>query len=87
MGFPKTTGAATGVTIALESAQKLQPMFVRSYLIQTGRGRHDWKVASVGEVERSFPQHREHRRVRPVLLHRHTYLLDVRWRRAILSAR
>jgi hypothetical protein len=31
MGFPKTTGAATGVTIALENAQKLQPMFARSY--------------------------------------------------------
>ena len=51
-------------TIALENAQKLQPMYARSYVVQTGRGRHDWKVASVGEADPDFlPDSRDHRRV------------------------
>ena len=51
-------------TIALENAQKLQPMFARSYVIQTGRGWQDWKVASVGEVDAGvLPRPSDHRRV------------------------
>jgi Domain of unknown function (DUF1929) len=41
-------------TIALENAQKLQPMYARSYVVQTGRGWNDWKVASVGEAHPDF---------------------------------
>jgi hypothetical protein len=41
-------------TIALENAAKLQPMYARSYVVQTGRGWKDWKVASVGEVHPDY---------------------------------
>jgi hypothetical protein len=41
-------------TIALENAQKLQQMYAPSYVVQTGRGWHDWKVASVGEAHPDF---------------------------------
>jgi Domain of unknown function (DUF1929) len=41
-------------TIALENASKLQPMYARSYVVQTGPGWHDWKVASVGEADPNF---------------------------------
>ena len=58
-------------TIALENAQKLQPMYARSYVVQTGRGWHDWKVASVGEADPIFlPTLEDHRRVRSLVLHR-----------------
>jgi hypothetical protein len=41
-------------TLALENAAKLQPMYARSYVVQTGRGWNDWKVASVGEADPNF---------------------------------
>jgi hypothetical protein len=41
-------------TIALENAQKLQQMYARSYVIQTGREWDDWKVVSVGEAHPDF---------------------------------
>ena len=51
-------------TIALENAQKLQPMYARSYVVQTGREWDDWKVASVGEADPDFlPTLQDHRRV------------------------
>ena len=66
-------------TIALENAAKLQPMYVRSYVIQTGRGRQDWKVASVGEVDSEFfPGLQTIGGYDPFYYNGHTYLLDVR---------
>ena len=66
-------------TIALENAQKLQPMFARSYVIQTGRGRQDWKVASVGEVDAEFfPGPQTIGGYDPFYYTGDTYLLDVR---------
>ena len=51
---PELYDPATDSTIALENAAKLQPMYARSYVVQTGRGWHDWKVASIGEVHPDF---------------------------------
>jgi hypothetical protein len=66
-------------TIALENAQKLQPMFARSYVVQTGRGRHDWKVTSVGEVDAEFfPSIETIGGYDPFYYTGGTYLLDVR---------
>ena len=66
-------------TIALENAQKLQPMYARSYVIQTGRGRQDWKVASVGEVDADFfPPVPAIGGYDPFYYTGDTYLLDVR---------
>ena len=66
-------------TIALENAQKLQPMFAHSYVIQTGRGRQDWKVASVGEVDSEFPPGLQTiGGYDPFFYTGDTYLLDVR---------
>ena len=41
-------------TIALENAARLQQMYARSYVVQTGRGWNDWNVASVGEADPNF---------------------------------
>jgi hypothetical protein len=66
-------------TIALENAQKLQPMFAHSYVIQTGRGRQDWKVVSVGEVDAEFfPSIETLGGYDPFYYTGDTYLLDVR---------
>ena len=54
-------------------------MFARSYVIQTGRGRHDWKVASVGEVDPEFfPGPQTIGGYDPFYYTGDTYLLDVR---------
>ena len=37
-------------SIALRSARRLLAMYPRSYVVQTGRSRHDWKVAVMGSV-------------------------------------
>jgi Domain of unknown function (DUF1929) len=66
-------------TIALENAQKLQPMYARSYVIQTGRGRHQWKVAAIGEVDSTFfPDLQTIGQYDPFYYTGDTYLLDVR---------
>jgi hypothetical protein len=66
-------------TIALENAAKLHPMYVRSYVIQTGRGRHKWKVATVGEVDPHFiPGLQTLGGYDPFYYTGNTYLLDVR---------
>src|SRR5918996_3138474 len=66
-------------TIALENAAKLQPMYVRAYVVQTGRGRHDWKVAAVGEVDSNFlPGLQTVGQYDPFYYTGDTYLLDVR---------
>lgn len=65
-------------TIALENAQKLQPMYARSYVVQTGRGWHDWKVASVGEADPDFlPTLQQIGGFDPWYYTGDTYLLDV----------
>jgi Galactose oxidase-like, Early set domain len=76
---PEIYDPKTDSTIALENAAKLQPMYVRSYVIQTGRGRHDWKVAAVGEVHPDFfPSLEEIGGYDPFYYTGDTYLLDVR---------
>jgi hypothetical protein len=66
-------------TIALENAQKLQPMYARSYVVQTGHGWHDWKVASVGEAHPDFlPTLETIDGFDPWYYTGDTYLLDVR---------
>jgi Domain of unknown function (DUF1929) len=66
-------------TIALENAQKLQPMYARSYVVQTGRGWHDWKVAAVGEAHPDFlPTLETIDGFDPWYYTGDTYLLDVR---------
>ena len=79
MPRPRSTIPRPTSTIALENAQKLQPMFARSYVIQTGRGWHDWKVASVGEVDpQFFPGPQTIGGYDPFYYTGDTYLLDVR---------
>ena len=76
---PEIYDPETDQTIALENAQKLQPMFARSYVIQTGRGRRDWKLASVGEVDAEFfPGPQTIGGYDPFYYTGDTYLLDVR---------
>lgn len=38
-------------TLALENARKLFNMYPRAFVVQTGRGKEDWRVAVVGEVD------------------------------------
>jgi hypothetical protein len=65
-------------TIALENAQKLQPMYARSYVVQTGREWDDWKVASVGEADPDFlPTLQTIAGFDPWYYTGDTYLLDV----------
>jgi hypothetical protein len=54
IAVPELYDPATDSTIALENAAKLQQMYARSYVVQTGPGWRDWKVASVGEVDSNF---------------------------------
>ena len=54
-------------------------MFAHSYVIQTGRGRQDWKVVSVGEVDPEFfPGPQAIGGYDPFYYTGDTYLLDVR---------
>jgi Domain of unknown function (DUF1929) len=79
MAVPEIYDPEADQTIALENAAKLQPMYVRSYVIQTGRGRNDWKVAAVGEVHPDFlPSLEEIGGYDPFYYTGATYLLDVR---------
>ncbi len=41
-------------TVALENARKLLAMFPRSYVVQTGRGWHDWKVMVISHADENF---------------------------------
>ncbi|MEX0732011.1 MAG: galactose oxidase early set domain-containing protein [Aquisalimonadaceae bacterium] len=52
---PEVYNPRTDSTIALENAKKLQSMYPRSFVTQTGTGWNDWKVCSVGEVEPPLP--------------------------------
>lgn len=75
---PEVYNPDTDRSVALENAQKLQPMYVRSFVVQTGRGRHDWKVLSLGEVVPPLPVGDELDSYDPWLYDGKTSLLDVR---------
>ncbi|WP_438038922.1 galactose oxidase-like domain-containing protein [Sorangium sp. So ce128] len=73
---PEIYDPATDTTIALENARKLLPMYPRSFVVQTGRGKDDWKVAVVAEVKPPLPT--DLRPYDPYLYSGKTHLLDVR---------
>lgn len=50
---PEIYAASTDTTIALENAQKLFNMYPKTFVVQTGKGWNDWKVAVTGEVHES----------------------------------
>lgn len=50
LGVPEIYDPKRDRTIALESAHKLLAMYPRSYVVQTGAGKNDWKVAVTGVV-------------------------------------
>ncbi|WP_437809298.1 galactose oxidase-like domain-containing protein [Sorangium sp. So ce1078] len=75
---PEIYDPATDTTVALENAKKLLPMYPRSFVVQTGRHRDDWKVAVVAEVEPPLPTGDDLRDYDPFRYNGNTYLLDVR---------
>jgi Domain of unknown function (DUF1929) len=52
---PEVYDPKTDTTVALENARKLLPMYPRSFVVQTGPGKNDWKVAVVAEVDPNRP--------------------------------
>jgi hypothetical protein len=52
---PEVYDPETDKTVALENAQKLLPMYVRAFVVQTGPGKKDWKVAVTAEVDPGRP--------------------------------
>jgi hypothetical protein len=48
---PEVYDPKTDRNVALENAQKLLPMYVRSFVVQTGPGKKDWMVAVTAEVD------------------------------------
>lgn len=52
---PEVYDPVTDKNIALENARRLMPMYPRSFIVQTGRGRNDWKVCAVSEAVPPFP--------------------------------
>jgi hypothetical protein len=75
---PEVYDPGTDRTIALENARKLHPMYPRSFVVQTGRRKHDWQVAVIGEVEPPLPTGDELRDFDPWRYNGNTNLLDVR---------
>ncbi|XXT16987.1 galactose oxidase early set domain-containing protein [Sorangium sp. So ce429] len=75
---PEIYDPATDATVPLENARKLLPMYPRSFVVQTGRDRDDWKVAVVAEVEPPLPTGDEIREYDPYRYNGNTYLFDVR---------
>jgi len=47
---PEVYDPKTDRSIALENARKCLPMFPRAHVVQTGKGKNDWKVCALGEV-------------------------------------
>ena len=69
-------------TVALENARKLLPMYPRAFVVQTGPGKKDWKVAVLAEVdpERPLPGQPGGPNIRgydPFFYIGNTHLLDV----------
>jgi hypothetical protein len=52
---PEVYDPETDRTIALENAGKLLPMYPRAFVVQTGPGKNDWKVAVLAEVDPARP--------------------------------
>ena len=52
---PEVYDPKTDKTVALENARKLLPMYPRSFVVQTGVGKNDWKVAVLAEVDPNRP--------------------------------
>jgi hypothetical protein len=52
---PEVYDPTTDRNIALENARKLQNMYVRSFVVQTGPDQRDWKVLTIGEAQPPFP--------------------------------
>jgi len=69
---PEVYDPKTDRIIALENARKCLPMFPRAHVVQTGAGKNDWKVCSLGEVV-SRPEGAYD----PFLYDGKTYCLDV----------
>jgi Galactose oxidase-like, Early set domain len=77
---PEVYDPKTDTTVALENARKLLPMYVRSFVVQTGPGWNDWKVAVTAEVEPPLPRQPGGPNIRgydPFFYNGNTYLLDV----------
>jgi hypothetical protein len=52
---PEVYDPKTDKNVALENAQKLLPMYPRAFVVQTGPGIADWKVAVTAEVRPPLP--------------------------------
>jgi galactose oxidase-like protein len=79
---PEVYDPKTDKTVALENARKLLPMYVRSFVVQTGPGINDWKVAVLAEVDplRPLPGQPGGPNIGgydPFFYYGNTYLLDV----------
>jgi hypothetical protein len=79
---PEVYDPETDATVALENAKKLLPMFPRAFVVQTGPGKKDWKVAVTAEVDpdRPLPGQPGGPNIRgydPFFYTGNTYLLDV----------
>lgn len=51
---PEVYDPVSDTTIALENARKLFNMYTHAYVVKTGKGENDWKVAVTGEVDEDF---------------------------------
>ena len=75
---PEVYFPETDTTLALESAGKLLNMYPRSYVVQTGPGWDDWKVAVTSEASGDFlPGLSTIGQYDPWFYDGNTYLLDV----------
>lgn len=77
---PEVYDPKTDTTVALENARKFLPMFPRAFVVQTGPGPRDWKVAVVSEVVAPLPGEAGGLSIReydPFFYRGNTYLLDV----------
>jgi hypothetical protein len=77
---PEIYDPKTDTTVPLENAQKLLPMYPRAFVVQTGPGEKDWKVAVVAEVVPPLPGQPGGLNIRsydPFFYSGKTYLLDV----------
>lgn len=74
---PEVYDPETGEVIALENARKLLKMYAHSFVVQTGPGRDDWKVAVMGPVEPPLPDEVEIGEFDPWRYSGKTFLFDV----------
>jgi hypothetical protein len=52
---PEVYDPVTDRNVALENAQRLLPMYPRTFVRQTGPGKNDWKVCTVAQAVPPFP--------------------------------